>query len=120
MSGIGRHLTDMTSHADDVRSSGYGGHRGCVRGKQLDQIILAADGGFHDGVLSPGWYSLVRHDAGYMLVRDRDTGWAMFWRWELTREQIGGGAEITHRRAVSESARGYGVVARQTSQTSLS
>jgi hypothetical protein len=41
----------------------------------------------------------LRDDAGYMLVRDRDTGWAMFWRWELTREQDGGGAEITHRRA---------------------
>jgi hypothetical protein len=52
------HLTDMTSHADDVRSWGYGGHRGCVRARQLDQIGFVSDRGFPSGVLSPGRYSL--------------------------------------------------------------
>ena len=27
-------------------------------------------------------------DAGHMLVRDGQTGWAMFWPWELSREDL--------------------------------
>ena len=27
-------------------------------------------------------------DAGHLLVRDCQTGWAMFWAWELTREDL--------------------------------
>lgn len=27
-------------------------------------------------------------DAGDLLVRDGQTGWAMFWKWELTREDL--------------------------------
>jgi hypothetical protein len=37
----------------------YRERRGCVRGTQFDQIVLAADRGFPSGVLSPGRYSLV-------------------------------------------------------------
>jgi hypothetical protein len=32
----------MTSRAADVRSWGQSGHRGCVQGKQLDEIVHAA------------------------------------------------------------------------------
>jgi hypothetical protein len=27
-------------------------------------------------------------DAGHLLIRDGHTGWAMFWKWELTREDL--------------------------------
>lgn len=27
-------------------------------------------------------------DAGDLLVRDGQTGWAMFWRWELTKQDL--------------------------------
>jgi hypothetical protein len=36
------HLTDMTSQAADVGSWRQSGYRGCVREKQLDEIVHAA------------------------------------------------------------------------------
>lgn len=56
----------------------------------MTELLMSRDLALKLGAISPDdtKHHRAMRDAGDLLIRDRSTGWALFWPWQLTRADV--------------------------------